>query len=170
MDIVGDLLDTAIVAGPLNTTQAAQWHMNGKRIFSYANPQVGVENPYLYRKNYGFALWNAGYDGTMNYAYQHGFGNIWNDFDHVHYRDHVFAYPTSDGVIDTVQWEGFREGIYDTRFIATLLKNGGDQASVRTLIADSLSKGEDPAEIREKVIDQIPISSQTPSALSLSPA
>lgn len=170
VDIVGDLLDTAIVAGPLNTTQAAQWHMNGKRIFSYANPQVGVENPFLYRRNYGFALWNAGYDGTMNYAYQHGFGNIWNDFDHVHYRDHVFAYPTSEGVIDTVQWEGFREGVDDTRFIATLLKNGGDHASVRTMIADSLSKGEDPAEIREKVIDQILLSSQTPLPASLSPA
>ena len=82
VNIVGDLLDVAVFAGPLNTTQAAQWHSYGKRIFSYANPQVGVENPEIYRKNYGFALWNAGYDGAMNYAYQHGYGpSIWNDYD-----------------------------------------------------------------------------------------
>ena len=65
---VGDLLDVAVFAGPLDTSQAAKWHAKGKRIFSYANPQVGVENPEIYRKNYGFALWNAGYDGAMDYV------------------------------------------------------------------------------------------------------
>ncbi|GAH94367.1 unnamed protein product, partial [marine sediment metagenome] len=41
----------------------------------------------------------------MNFAYQWGAGTIWNDFDHGSYRDHVVAYPTMDGRIDTVQWE-----------------------------------------------------------------
>ena len=63
-------------------------------------------------------MWNAGYDGAMNFAYQHAYGpSIWNDFDSAstHYRDHVFAYPTTDGVIDTIEWEGWREGVDDTR-------------------------------------------------------
>lgn len=32
----------------------------------------------------------------------------------------VKAYPTIDGVIDTIQWEGFREGINDVRYLTTL--------------------------------------------------
>jgi hypothetical protein len=118
---VGDLLDLAVLAGPLVPEQAAKWHARGKRVFSYGNPQVGVEQPETYRRNYGLALWKAGYDGAMDYAYQHGFGNIWNDFDTPGLRDHVFAYPTVDGVIDTVEWEGFREGIDDVRYVCTLL-------------------------------------------------
>jgi hypothetical protein len=106
------LPDLAILVGSFNRSVVDGWHSQDKKIFSYGNPQVGIEDPALYRKNYGFELWNAGYDGEMNYAYQHGFGSsIWNDFDHSRYRDHVFAYPTTDGVIDTVQWEGFREAI-----------------------------------------------------------
>jgi hypothetical protein len=57
-----------------------------------------------------------------SYHYQHGFGHVWNDFDDPTYRDHVFAYPTFDGVIDTLQWEGFREGIDDVRYLTTLVQ------------------------------------------------
>jgi len=158
VNIVGDLLDLAVIAGPVNPTQAAQWHSNGKRVFSYANPQVGIEDPKIYRQNYGFALSNAGYDGAMDYAYQHGFGpNIWNDYDSIstHYRDHVFAYPTSNGVIDTIQWEGFSAGVDDTRYVATLTKQDGSDSSAKTIVSSSLSSGDNPATIRGKLITQI---------------
>ena len=173
VNIVGDLLDVAVFAGPLNTTQAEQWHSHGKRIFSYANPQVGVENPEIYRQNYGFALWNAGYDGAMDYTYQDAFGpSIWNDFDSAdtHFRDHVFAYPTSNGVIDTIEWEGWREGVDDTRYLASLKKHEGNYTSGRAIITNSLSNGENMATIRQKIIDQylgtstpIPTPTPTPS-------
>ena len=97
----------------------------------------------------------------MNFAYQYGFGNnIWNDFDSGHVRDHVFAYPTSDGVIDTIQWEGWSEGVDDTRYVATLMKKEGSDTSARAIVSGSLSKGEDMQTIREKVIDRILISSK----------
>jgi len=121
-EIVGDLLNLAIYNGPLIPREARKWHNVAHSIFSYANPQVGVEEPETYRRNYGLALWKAGYDGAMNYAYQHDFGDIYNDNDHKIYRDHVFAYPTVDGVIDTIQWEGFREAVDDVRYVTTLLK------------------------------------------------
>jgi hypothetical protein len=92
----------------------------------------------------------------MNWAYQWGFGNtIWNDCDSGGVRDHVFAYPTSDGIIDTVQWEGFREGVDDTRYVATLIKKEGSNSSALALVSDSLSKGEKMDSIRKKVIDLI---------------
>ena len=80
-----------------------------------------MEQPEIYRRNFGLALWKSGYDGTMNYAYQHNFGDFYDDTDG-DFRDHVFAYPTVDGVIDTIQWEGFREGVDDVRYLTTLLK------------------------------------------------
>ena len=121
-ELVGDLLNLAVFNGPLNPSEAKKWQGVGHKIFSYANPQVGVEQPETYRRNYGLALWKAGYDGAMNYAYQHNFGDIYVDDDHETFRDHVFAYPTVDGVIDTIQWEGFREGVDDVRYLTTLLK------------------------------------------------
>jgi hypothetical protein len=122
-----------------------------------------VENPEIYRQNYGFDLWNAGYDGAMNFAYQHQEGqSTWNDFDSTDYRDFVFAYPTSNGVIDTIQWEGWREGVDDTRYLASLKKTEGSDTSARAIVADSLAKGDDMATTREKVINQILIS-QTPT-------
>jgi hypothetical protein len=161
VDYLGDLVDVAIIPHALNTTLAARWHSYSNKIFSYANPQAGVEDAGMYRKNYGYMLWNSGYDGEMTYAYQHSFGDIWNDYDYPNNRDHLFTYPTSNGVIDTIEWEGFREGVDDTRYAATLIKKGKNPESVKTMISDSLSKGEDPEHIRKNVIDQILHSRQT---------
>ncbi|MDD2706991.1 MAG: hypothetical protein PHV34_03200 [Verrucomicrobiae bacterium] len=120
--LMGDIQDLLICAGPLSKDEAAQWHSKGHQIWSYANPQAGVENPEIYRRNYGLLLWQNGYDGACTFAYQTSMGNIWNDFDHKNYRDHNFTYPTVDGVIDTIAWEGYREGIDDVRYLSTLLK------------------------------------------------
>jgi hypothetical protein len=122
--LVGDVLDIYIQAGMPNNTDLPSvpgcWHGAGHKIYTYSNPQVGAENPYLYRRNYGVLLWASGYDGVMDYAYQHSFGKPWNDFDHATYRDHMFTYPTVNGVIDTIAWEGYREAHDDLRYIATL--------------------------------------------------
>jgi hypothetical protein len=116
-----DILDLAIVDRIRDPGLAKAYHAQGRRIFSYGIPQVGIELPETYRRSYGLPLWKVGYDGTMGYAYQHGWSSIWNDFDG-YARDHVFAYPTTNGVIDTVQWEGFREAVDDVRYISTLIK------------------------------------------------
>lgn len=117
---IGSLLDIAILLGDTNNGIAKKWQQIGIKVFSYGNPQVAEELPEIYRLNYGLGLLKAEYDGEMNFAYQYGFNHPWNDFDHIKYRDHMFTYPTIDGVIDTIAWEGFREGIYDVRYITTL--------------------------------------------------
>ena len=106
-------MDTQKKANYLRSTAA-----DGTRTY----PQVGNEEPETYRRHYGLELWKAGFDGAMDYAYQHGFGHVWNDFDNPRYRDHVFAYPTLNGVVDTIEWEGFREGVDDVRYVTTLLQ------------------------------------------------
>ena len=114
-------LDLSIVSGERDVEFARLAHSHGQRAFSYGRPQVGEEEPETYRRSYGFALWKDEYDGEMNYAYQDAWGSMWNDFDG-YFRDHVFAYPVTDGVIDTTQWEGFREAVDDVRYLSTLLQ------------------------------------------------
>jgi hypothetical protein len=118
--VVGDLLDLLVMAGKLQRAQAENFHQVGHKIFSYANPPTGPENPEIFRRNYGLELWRNNYDGAMPYAYQDSMAFTWNDFDHARYRDHNFTYPTVDGVIDTLAWEGFREGVDDVRYVTTL--------------------------------------------------
>jgi hypothetical protein len=123
IDAVGDIIDVAVIQKELDPALAAQYHAKGKKIFSYSNPQVGQENAEIYRRNFGLALWKAGYDGMMNYAYQKGYGtSMWNDFDSPgHYREETFTYPVTNGLVSTIQWEGQRQGVIDVRYISTLL-------------------------------------------------
>lgn len=32
------------------------------------------------------------------------------------------TYPTVNGVVDTIQWEGFREAVDDVRYVSTLVR------------------------------------------------
>ena len=119
-EVMGSRLNVLVWSGGAQPEKAKKWHSVGSKIFCYSNPQVGVEEPLLYRYNFGLALWKADYDGAMDFAYQWAYGHIWNDFDSERFRDHCFAYPTVNGVVGTIQWEGFREGVDDVRYINTL--------------------------------------------------
>jgi hypothetical protein len=93
----------------------------------------------------------------MNYAYQHAFGDIWNDFDHPKYRDHVFAYPVTNGVIRTVQWEGFREAVDDVRYL-TAVHTGSISSPInqRSMpFGQSPSMDPKPTDIRRSVISYL---------------
>ena len=122
VEMMADIQDMHVRAGPPNAEEVARWHALGHKVFCYANPQTGVENPVVYRRNFGLLLWKYDYDGAATNAYQHTFGATWNDFDHPTYRAHTIAYPTVDGVVDTIAWEGYREGVDDVRYVTTLHK------------------------------------------------
>jgi len=125
--IVGDIQDLVIYSGVPVREEAAKWHAKNHKIWSYCNPQGGVENPEIYRRNYGLLTYKNNYDGFATYCYYESFGNPWDDFDHITFRDHNLVYPTADGVIDTIAWEGYREGIDDIRYASTL-RNAIDTA------------------------------------------
>lgn len=166
---VGDLLDTFIyTGGALNTDakkQVKDWHDAQAEIFAYASPQVGVENPEVYRRNFGCKLWKEGFDGAMNYAYQKQYGDFWNDFDsdkrHSNYREEAFTYPTTNGIVGTIQWEGYREAITDVRYLSTL-KNLINSVHIKdeevlevNRWLDSIDCTSDLYQLRERVIDKI---------------
>jgi len=123
-EAAGEVLNMPVMAGALRPDIAAKTKAAGHRPFSYANPQAGVELPDTYRRNYGLKLWAAGYDGGFDYEYQsHNPKQAYDDFAQSNWRNHTMAYPTTSGKpIDTRQWEGWREGVDDVRYLSTLLE------------------------------------------------
>lgn len=110
-------------AGEPTREKADAWHATGtdRLITSYAYPHTGPENPDLIRQRHGMWLYKANYDATYNYIFYENPTNIWNDNAFQYYRAFNLVYPTKTDLIDTIAWEGFREGIDDIRY-ATKLK------------------------------------------------
>ena len=104
---------------------------SGMQVIAYAFPQIGAEDPYIYRRNFGLVLYAMGIKGAMDYAYMDTFNDPYNDFAHPAYKAHNFTYPTVNGVIDTIQWEGYREGMDDLRYFQTL-QNSIKQAATNS--------------------------------------
>ena len=164
--LMGDIQDLLVCAGPPSKEEADKWHSLGHKIWDYANPQPGIENPEIYQRNFGLLLWKNDYDGATGWIYHSSIGNPWNDFDSNLYRDFNFTYPTVNGVIDTVQWEGYREGADDVRYVTTLeeaikqAKQSGDEGRI-AIAAEAeqylanLDIYRDLDTIRSEVIDYI---------------
>ena len=119
---------TYVLAYDLNEGAIAKIRKDGGVVFSYANPQVGVIDPASIRFNYGLNLLKNNFDGAMLYAYQDSRGSVWSDFDG-RYRDHMFSYPTSDGILNTVSWIAFHQGIMDAGYYQALQNSAGQLAS-----------------------------------------
>ena len=87
----------------------------------YANPHSGPENPDYFRRLHGMMACKADYDVSANYCW---WRNNWNDMAvpyEPNLRALVMVYGARDGVLDTLAWEGVREGLDDVRY-TTLLR------------------------------------------------
>jgi hypothetical protein len=160
-EVDGKVLDLLTMCYDSSPELAAKRHATGGLIYSYGNPQGGVENPLIYRRNYGIRLWKHNYDGFATYCYFEAFGHPWDDFDSVDYRDHNLVYPTTDGVIGTVAWEGYREAVDDIRYASTLAlaireNPGHPQAAAAKAFLDAVTGEEaDLDALRKEIIGWI---------------
>lgn len=119
-------LDLLIVPGmpvPKRAEELSLFHKSNPDALVgwYANPHCGPENPDYFRRIHGLSAWQAGYDVSSNYCW---WRNNWNDMAvpyEPNLRALVSVYGAYDGVLDTLAWEGIREGIDDVRY-ATLAK------------------------------------------------
>lgn len=87
----------------------------------YADPHSGPENPDYTRRIYGWQSWRNNYDAACQYIL---YRDNWNDFwvpAESNLRGLMLVYPQSGDLIDTIEWEGLREGLDDIRY-GTLLK------------------------------------------------
>ncbi len=96
-------------------------HRFGNKIFTYMNPTAGVPLPEFQRRSEGLGLWRVGFDGTMTWAYMHIASNGIVE-QRMHYAK---VFRTDGGVLDTLHWEGWREGVDDVRYLTTLLDSLG---------------------------------------------
>lgn len=92
-----------------------------------------LEKPGLHRLLAGVGLWSSGAEGIAPYCYQHLPGFPADPFDDQDpwepdfrlkgqlqdFRHHLATYPSQNGPITTVQWEGLREGLLDLAYLTT---------------------------------------------------
>lgn len=117
----GHMLNLHQVAGSPTNQAKAEEHLKvgfGYTAF-YANQHNGSENPAFARRQHGLLSYLSGFTAIHNYQFAYG---PWNDRAINLYKPMVLAYPISNGLVDTLAWEGFREGIDDTRYATYLLK------------------------------------------------
>ncbi len=168
-DHVGNYMDAPIYGygthAPGIEKQIADWHSAGQEIYAYSDPQAGVENPEIYRRDYGLRMIELGFDGAFDYAYQKIYGVFWNDFDtktsESARREEAFTYPTTNGIVGTVQWEGYATAITDARYLATLKdirdqldSEGEDVSAIDNFIAN-INTDDDLDTVRDSIIDEI---------------
>ena len=101
-------------------------HDHGNKAFSYFDPQGGQQVPEQHRRHRGMGMWKAGLDGTMTWAYIHiwtptaRMGDPYTEDNGVCWSQNAFVLRGPKGVLDTLSWEGYREGYDDARYLATL--------------------------------------------------
>ena len=101
-------------------------HQNDYDIFTYMDPVAGEALPEVHRRFRGLGLWKVGLDGTMTWAYTHIQGNDVSfaefdpDQDTLPSMKTSFVFRGEEAPFDTLAWEGFREGVDDARYLATL--------------------------------------------------
>jgi PKD repeat protein len=151
----------------LNLSQRNYSHTKNNKAFYYMGPQIGIEYPETYRKHFGLALVKWGFDGGMNYQwYRHqivGANTTWNEYQKTvddatvggWYKPGGFVYPKYAGYIDTLSYEGYREGTNDQRYADMLDElTGSNRSSIDTISAGFTDK-QDMQEIRYNLTNQI---------------
>lgn len=140
----------------------------GMESWAYADPQGGEERPFTYRSIYGVRLWAEGFDGVCEYTYQSATRKEhtgWNDWGHDRWRPHTMSYATRTRPIPTLQWEGWREGIDDVRYLTLLLKtdllpgrNGTESRNTYLRTTVGIEKNAHPSIMRRKIAERIVLS------------
>ena len=101
----------------------------------YGDPHTPPENPDYFRRIQGMMAYKSNYDVSSNHTW---WRNDWNDFavaPEPFYRGFCKVYAQKDDVLDTLAWEGIREGLDDVRY-ATKLKLLANEA-MRSKDADA---------------------------------
>jgi len=112
--------------------------------------QPEVEDPWYNRSNVGYKLWDSGLDGIFSGASIYTSSTFYKDFEWVYpnkHRSNTDRYPSKEGVVPTMEWEAFREGINDLRYMETwkyyddaVAKTNPTLASQSKSVVDAVSK------------------------------
>ena len=84
----------------------------------YASQHTASENPQYTRRQHGILGWLNGL--TMSHNYEFAIGSF-NDRANILYRPMVVSYCNSQGLMETIEYAGFREACDDIRYATYLL-------------------------------------------------
>ncbi len=113
-----------------------RWNQIGDKYLAfYACQHTGSENPEFVRYQHGLLGYLSGMSMTCNYEFATGpMDDLANDV----YRPMVITYRNSDGLMETIQWSGFREGVDDMRYMTCLkllAREADEKGDVKARIA-----------------------------------
>lgn len=162
----GYLLDLHQQAAYPSESEKARHHndVGFAHVAFYAGQHNGVENPDYVRRQHGLLSYLSGFTAVHNYMFAYG---PWNDLSSTLYKPMVLAYPISNGLVDTLAWEGFREGIDDVRYATYLLQQADAAAAsddldriyagrkVRMWLSLMDGRSADLAQVRLEMINKI---------------
>ena len=113
----GHSLDEWVSAGHSWAELAADLKQTGDEAWCYYNLRGAPEGPEWARLTNGYWLWLTPVTCHVPWAYNSWKGDPLDDADGF---DFGYAFPVGDQIIGTRQWEGYREGIDDLRYLTTL--------------------------------------------------
>lgn len=90
----------------------------GRQIGFYACQHTGSENPQFTRRQHGMLSYLSGMNMTYNYEFAIG---SFNDRADLVYRPMVVSYANAQGIMETIEYAGFREGCDDIRYATAAL-------------------------------------------------
>lgn len=93
------------------------WHAIGTPMQLVVKIPAGIENPSLWRRAAGIEAFFVGYDGIAIPELVED-GDPWNDFAPSRARSKTFLYPTKNGFVKTLAWQGLAEGVADARYLS----------------------------------------------------
>lgn len=110
------------VVGSYSSAENLAYHEAGCLKWTYGAPFSGPESPAIWRRLKGLTIYMANGDGIQEYVLAEGW-HIWNEFtspSRSPWRNFMMIYPTLDGALSTLAWEGIREGFDDVRYLTLL--------------------------------------------------
>lgn len=131
------LCDAVDAAARCSPTFADGWHAGGAECYTYAGTFTGIECPDVWRRTKGIRYYFSDFDGVGDYIFfREDVGNCWNGLQPTDsgYRRMMIVFPTEDGFVTTVAFEGLREAMDDVRYY-----------SLHRLLAEKAIRSGDPA-------------------------
>ena len=103
----------------------------------YASQHTASENPQYTRRQHGILGWLNGL--TMAHNYEFAIGSF-NDRANILYRPMVVSYCNSQGLMETIEYAGFREACDDIRYASYLLDLADEAAASKDVDVRILGK------------------------------
>lgn len=111
-------------------------NMGARYMGVYACQHTGSENPQFTRRQHGLLGYFSGLNMTWNYEFAIG---DFNDRAKTPYRPMVISYANSQGLMETIEYAGFREGCDDIRYATVALRLAEEGAASPSIEAKRLA-------------------------------